>query len=525
MMLSHNPIVEPFALAHATIVTGDKAGTILRNMTIVVGADGRIEQVAPSIETSIPAEYHYLDGTGKIVMPGLINAHTHLFSQGKPLNPKLATPKGQRMVATFAHSPLGKPYMAATVKHNATTLLESGVTTIRTLGDVGYEVVTLRDQIDAGQILGPRILASGPLMAIPEGHGAPLIALTSGTPEEARTAVAQNLKAGVNAIKIAATGGVTDAQEIGEAGSPQMSVEQMRAICDEAHQYGVIVGAHAQSPEGVRRSLLAGVDTIEHGSVLDDELIGMFRHNPNALRGYSALIPTLSAGLPLTLLGQDVTGITDIQLENSKNVVGGMVSGARQAHEAGLMIGVGTDTGMTFVPQYATWRELELLVAYAGFSPAEALHAATAVNASILGVDAETGSWKSANPLIACAECQSAGRPARVGTPGTGHRGRHPVWRPGPKRFRGYRRPVGRGIRLIAGSCRAVMPAGHCPTCVARWGHGENSSERTGNRGARRRLVFERRAHQGTVRTSVEGATRRRTHRARRHIGRPICLR
>ena len=93
MMLSHNPIVEPFALAHATIVTGDKAGTILRNMTIVVGADGRIEQVAPSIETSIPAEYHYLDGTGKIVMPGLINAHTHLFSQGKPLNPKLATPK------------------------------------------------------------------------------------------------------------------------------------------------------------------------------------------------------------------------------------------------------------------------------------------------------------------------------------------------------------------------------------------------------------------------------------------------
>ena len=334
MMMSHNPIVEPFALAHATIVTGDKAGTILRNMTIVVGADGRIEQVAPSIETSIPAEYHYLDGTGKIVMPGLINAHTHLFSQGKPLNPKLATPKGQRMVATFAHSPLGKPYMAATVRHNATTLLESGVTTIRTLGDVGYEVVTLRDQIDAGQILGPRILASGPLMAIPEGHGAPLIALTSGTPEEARTAVAQNLKAGVNAIKIA------------------------------------------------------------------------------------------------------VTGITDIQLENSKNVVGGMVSGARQAHEAGLMIGVGTDTGMTFVPQYATWRELELLVAYAGFSPAEALHAATAVNASILGVDAETGSLevgKSADLLVLNAnpldDLRALEHPALVIAAG------HPVWRPAPKRF------------------------------------------------------------------------------------------
>ena len=210
----------------------------------------------------------------------------------------------------------------------------------------------------------------------------------------------------------------------------------MRAICDEAHQYGVIVGAHAQSPEGVRRSLLAGVDTIEHGSVLDDELIGMFRHNPNALRGYSALVPTLSAGLPLTLLGQDVTGITDIQLENSKNVVGGMVSGARQAYEAGLMVGVGTDTGMTFVPQYATWRELELLVAYAGFSPAEALHAVTAVNASILGVDAETGSLevgKSADLLVLNAnpldDLRALEHPALVIAAG------HPVWRPGPKRF------------------------------------------------------------------------------------------
>ena len=181
MMLSHNPIVEPFALAHATIVTGDKAGTILRNMTIVVGADGRIEQVAPSIETSIPAEYHYLDGTGKIVMPGLINAHT-ICSPKQAAQSEAGDaqrPTYGRHIRAFA---IGQAYMAATVRHNATTLLESGVTTIRTLGDVGYEVVTLRDQIDAGQILGPRILASGPLMAIPEGHGAPLIALTSGTP-------------------------------------------------------------------------------------------------------------------------------------------------------------------------------------------------------------------------------------------------------------------------------------------------------------------------------------------------------
>ncbi|MBT1170268.1 amidohydrolase family protein [Bifidobacterium sp. SO4] len=432
----YNPLVEPFALAHVRVVTGDGAGTVRNNMTILVGANGRIEQVAPSIETSIPEEYHYLDGTGKTVMPGLINLHTHLFAQGKPLDPRLATPQGQRMVSRFVHSPLGRPYLDTTVKTNAETLLESGVTTIRTLGDVSYEVASLRDRIKAGETPGPRILASGPLLAIPEGHGAPLIALTSSTPEEARKTAAESIARGVDVLKIAATGGVTDAQKVGEAGSPQMSVEQMRAICDEAHTHGIIVAAHAQSPEGVRRALAAGVDTIEHGSVLDDELIALFRHNPNALRGYSALVPTLSAGLPLTLIGQDRTGITDIQLENSRTVVEGMVTGARQAREAGLVVGVGTDTGMTFVPQYATWRELELLVRFAGFTPAEAIHAATQTNARILGVDGVTGALepgKSADLLVLgdnpLKDLHALDHPVWVVAAG------HPVWRPSPRHF------------------------------------------------------------------------------------------
>ncbi|NMM98031.1 metal-dependent hydrolase family protein [Bifidobacterium olomucense] len=432
----YNPIVEPFALSHVHVVMADAAGSVRNNMTILVGANGRIEQIAPSIETSIPEEYHYLDGTGKTVMPGLINLHTHLFAQGKPLNPRLATPQGQRMVSKFVHSPLGKPYLDTLVKTNAMTLLESGVTTIRTLGDVGYEVTALRDRVNAGEMPGPRILSSGPLLAIPEGHGAPLIALTSATPQEARATAAANIAHGVNVIKIAATGGVTDAQKTGEAGSPQMSVEQMRAICDEAHAHGIIVAAHAQSPEGVRRALTAGVDTIEHGSTLDDELIALFRHNPNSLRGYSALVPTLSAGLPLTMIGQDITGITDIQLENSKHVVAGMVAGAKQAHEAGLVIGVGTDTGMTFVPQYATWRELELLVRFAGFTPQEAIHAVTQVNARVLGVDGITGSLevgKFADFVVLNDDpyrnLHTLNHPVWVVAAG------HPVWRPSPQHF------------------------------------------------------------------------------------------
>ena len=109
-------IIEPFALAHVRLIVGDAKGTVLPDMTVLVGAHGRIERVSPSFNTPVPDEYHYLDGTGKYAMPGLINAHTHLFSQGRPLNPKMATPKGQRIIAAMVHSPFGRPYVNAMAK-------------------------------------------------------------------------------------------------------------------------------------------------------------------------------------------------------------------------------------------------------------------------------------------------------------------------------------------------------------------------------------------------------------------------
>ncbi|MBT1160721.1 amidohydrolase family protein [Bifidobacterium sp. SO1] len=427
---------EPFAITHAQVVTGDKAGTTLDDTTILVGGTGRIEQVSPSIATPIPDGYRMLDATGKTVMPGLINAHVHLFSDGRPLNPKMATPRGQRITAAIMHSPVGKPYLKARAKASVMTLLNSGVTTIRTLGDVGYEAVELREKVSDGRMTGPRILASGPLLAIPEGHGAPLIALTGESPDDMARNTRENLEHGVNAIKIAATGGVTDAQRLGEAGSPQMSVDQMRAICDVAHEAGVIVAAHAQSPEGVKRALLAGVDTIEHGSELDPSMIELFRHNPHALRGWSALVPTISAGLPMTLLDQATTGITDIQLSNARTVVAGMLAGANDAHDEDLRVGVGTDTAMTFVTQYNTWRELDLLVKRAGFTAAEAVHAATLGNAEILGVSDVTGSieiGKAADLLVLegdpLLDLRVLKEPVLVVANGS------PVWHPKVRRF------------------------------------------------------------------------------------------
>ncbi len=136
------------------------------------------------------------------------------------------------------------------------------------------------------------------------------------------------------------------------------------------------------------------------------------------------------------MIDQKTTGITDIQLENSKTVVSGMVAGARQAYKAGLTVGVGTDTDMTFVSQYATWREPALLVRFAGFTPAQAIHAATQVNARILGVDDVAGSLeagKSADLLVVdgdpLKDLRTLERPALVVVAG------HPVFRPKTEQF------------------------------------------------------------------------------------------
>lgn len=127
------------------------------------------------------------------------------------------------------------------------------MTTIRSLGDVRYEVAAVRDEVVAGRRQGPRLLASGPLLAVSGGHGTPTIALVSDNPWDARRNVRINLRNGVDVIKIAATGGVTDARAIGEAGRPQMTEEEMAAICEEAHQSGIIVAAHAESLAGCGR--------------------------------------------------------------------------------------------------------------------------------------------------------------------------------------------------------------------------------------------------------------------------------
>ena len=382
---------EPFALTGASVVVGDAEGTVLADMTVVVGRDGTIERVGASAETPVPGGYRAVDTARRFVVPGLINAHAHLFSDGRPLPSILLKESLQGLVSAFSHSPVGRALFTRRTRTNVRTQLHSGVTTIRSVGDVAYEVVKVADEIEHGKYAGPRVLASGPLLAVTGGHGAPQIALTSDSPWAARRNTRRNLQRGVRAIKISATSGVTDARAIGYAGRPEMTVEEMTAICEEAHNAGVLVAAHAQSKEGILAALSAGVDTIEHGAAMTPEIIELFRHNPRSLHGTSALIPTLQAALPLVKLDRAVTGINHISQANAEMVMDEMLAGIQVAMEHGISIGMGTDSALTFVTHYNAWRELDLVARYGGLTRAQALNAATRTNAQILGLADVTG--------------------------------------------------------------------------------------------------------------------------------------
>ena len=382
---------EPFALTGSTVVVGDAEGTVLPDMTIVVGGDGDIEQVGATAETPVPRGYRAVDTVGRFVVPGLINAHAHLFSDGRPLPAILLKESVQGLVSVFSRSPAGRYLFTRRTRTNVRTQLHSGVTTIRSVGDVAYEVVAVADEIERGKYVGPRVLASGPLLAITGGHGAPQIALTSDSPWDARRNTRRNLQRGVKAIKISATSGVTDARAIGYAGRPEMTEEEMTAICDEAHNAGVLVAAHAQSKEGILAALRAGVDTIEHGAAMTPEIIELFGHNPRSLHGSSALIPTLQACLPLVKLDREVTGINHISKANAEMVMHEMIEGIHTAMEHGISIGMGTDSALTFVTHYNAWREMDLVARYGGLTRAQALNAATGTNARILGLADVTG--------------------------------------------------------------------------------------------------------------------------------------
>ena len=401
--------MQNLAFTHGNLFDGKLDSKLERDVTLLVTmekhgktAKGTIAQIGPSSEIEIPSDARIVDLGGKYVLPGLINAHAHLFGDGKPIALASASERTLSLVKKGLNSWFGKAFAKRRMRKNAQTALQAGVTTIRTAGDLNYLDVAIRDEIDAGKVAGPRLVVAGRSICVTGGHGE-LMAHIIDDPWAGRKAVRDCLRHGSDVIKILSTGGVMDAKRLGEAGRAQMTVEEIAAICDEAHRAGYKVMTHCESTLGIREALLGGVDSIEHGAPIPDDLIPLFKDNPKALKGYTTLVSTLSAPMDLCELGTEVLKIPPIAQQNGEMIRDGMVEGLRTAIEAGIAVAMGTDASVPFVPHYEFWRELVYYQHFAGISNQRAINIATEQNAVLLGIEETTGTLemgKSADLIV-----------------------------------------------------------------------------------------------------------------------------
>ena len=356
--------------------------------------DGR--QISDIIDAAAaPEGYTAVDLGGRYILPGLINLHVHLPASGKPKNKPTDAKKLARIMSSTS--------LTRTVLHRmcagyARTELLSGVTTIRTVGGLLNCDSDIRDGINAGETVGPRILAANMAVSVPGGHMAGSLAYEARSAEEARQYVERIAADSPDLIKLMITGGVLDAKVKGEPGELKMPPEYVRAACGEAHARGLKVAAHVESPEGVRVALENGVDSIEHGAMPDEDILRLFRE-----RG-AALVTTLSPALPYAEFDRAISHASELEQFNGKVVFRGIIECAKACLAAGIPVGIGTDTGCPYITHYDMWRELIYFSRYCGVSPAFALYTATLGNARIAGIGAETGSIEKGKcaDLIVC---------------------------------------------------------------------------------------------------------------------------
>ena len=367
------------AFVNGYILDGTKGMTAREGMALLT--DGaRIEKLVPA-GTDL-AGYEQVDLRGGYLMPGLINLHVHLPSSGKPKK-KQSDPK--RAVKLVTSSPLFMKVGVKICAGAALTQLMSGVTTLRTMGGVEDLDTRIRDRIERGSLRGPRILAGNMAVSVEGGHMAGSLAHTAHTPEEAAAYVKLIAQNKPDVIKLMITGGVLDATVQGEPGVLKMPPEMVKAACDAAHALGLPVAAHVESPEGVKVALQNGVDTIEHGALPDGEILELFK-----ARG-AAHVATLSPALPYALFDREVSHISEMEQYNGSVVFEGVIACAKACLEAGVPVGLGTDTGCPYITHYDMWRELNYFRKYCGVSNAFALHTATEVNARIAGISDKVG--------------------------------------------------------------------------------------------------------------------------------------
>ena len=330
----------------------------------------------------VPEGYAPVDLDGRYMLPGLINMHVHLAGNGKPQKKQRDNAK---LVGRLMGTPISRAAAYGVVAGFAKIEVMSGVTTIRTVGGLGDFDTRLRDEISAGKRVGPRILAANEGISVPGGHMAGSVAVAAANIPQALAQVDRAKEQGADLIKLMITGGVLDAKAKGVPGELKMPPEMVKAVCDRAHALGYTVAAHVESTEGVRVALENGVDSIEHGAKLDDDLIRLFRE-----RG-ACLCTTLSPALPYALFDRSVTHATEVEQFNGNMVFEGIKDCARTALEHDIPVVLGNDVGCPWITQYDFWRELYYFHKYVGVSNRFALYTATGRAAQIAGLGDVTG--------------------------------------------------------------------------------------------------------------------------------------
>lgn len=368
-----------YALVNGKILNGNEDMVPQENLIILVEGD-RIKDIVDKDEHI--DGYQVVDLKGQYIMPGLINMHVHLPSTGKPKKKEVDNVKLVNFVTKYA---LTRKYLQAVCEKAAKIQLLSGVTTIRTMGGVESYDSLIRDRINQGDIIGPRIIAGNMAVSVPGGHMANSLAYAATSANEARTFVDTIAKGKPDIIKLMITGGVLDAKKKGEPGVLKMPPEYVKAACDEAHKLGYKVAAHVESPEGVRVALENGVDTIEHGAKPDEKIIQLFKETG------ACHIATLSPALPYALFDQSVSHVSDMAKYNGKVVFDGIIECAKACLENDIPVGLGTDTGCPYITHYDMWRELHYFHKFCGVSNRFALYTATKRNAELLGLGDDIG--------------------------------------------------------------------------------------------------------------------------------------
>jgi imidazolonepropionase-like amidohydrolase len=371
---------ERVTLVHAGKLL-DRPGHEPRGASTLVIRGGKVEAVRDGFVADGFPDATIIDLRNHFVLPGLIDSHVHLDSDK-------AGEEG--LLESLTKS---VPYFAYEAAVNARKTLDAGFTTVRNLGNSDGVTLALRDAIAAGKVPGPRILDAGSGISATSGHGdhtlglSPEIAAHVGEenlcdgPEACRRAVRAQVRRGVDVIKIMTTGGVNS--RIGAGLSKQMFDDEARALIETAHMYGKKVAVHAHGADGVKLALQYGADSIEHGTMIDDEAIKLF------VKTGAYYVPTLSTvNGYLERLAKDPNAYPPAVREKIEWRISITGQALRKAYPRGVKIAFGTDAGVSKHGRNAD--EFELMVKH-GMPAAEAIKAATVNAADLLGIAAEAG--------------------------------------------------------------------------------------------------------------------------------------